>query len=260
MNHSFSRKIRLSIIALFAFCFSLKDAKAQVNVKDSALRFTMIQFSYAYQFPGGNLAQRFGNNSSVGFDFMCKNKKRLLFGADFRYIFGNVIKEDPLVNLKTPDGNLIGQDGAYATFSTFERGYSVMGKIGYLFSFKGIGPNRNCGPFITVGGGILEHQIRIQVQNNNVTSLDKNTKKGYDRLCNGPAIAASAGYMYLSNKRLINFCLSVEYIAAFTQNRRGINYDTQIKDTQKRTDNLLGIRIGWIIPLYKRMPADVYYN
>jgi hypothetical protein len=254
------KALRSALLAISLLFFMLGKSKAQVNVKDSSLRFAMLKFSYAYQFPGGDLAKRFGNNSSLGFDFMVKTQKRLLLGVDFKYIFGNEIKEDVLSSIKTPDGNLIGQTGYYEGTTSFERGWSAMGKIGYVFSFKGISPNPNCGPFITLGAGIMEHKIRIEIQNNNVTSLTADTKKGYDRLSNGPVVAATAGYMFLSNKRLINFFLAVEYLTAFTQNRRGFNYDTGLPDTKKQTDNLFGIRIGWIIPLYKKQPADIYYN
>ena len=250
---------KTSLAFLIAFS-AYHPSKAQVNVKDSTLAFPLFKFSYAYQLVGGDMAKRFGNNSSVGFDFLYKTKSRILVGADFRYLFGNEVKEDPLVHLRTPDGNLIGQDGYYIGVNMFERGWSVMGKIGYIFSFKGItGPNPNSGPFITLGGGFMEHKIRIQVEDNNVTTLDKEGKKGYDRLSNGPAFGASIGYMYLSNKRLINFFVAAEFIGAFTQYQRAYDYTTGLPNNDKYFDHLLGFRVGWVIPLYKRSAAEYVY-
>jgi hypothetical protein len=249
------------LLAAFLFLLSLGNrGMAQVNVKDSVLRFPMVQFSYAYQFVDGDMAKRFGNNSSVGIDVLYKTKSKVLLGADFRYIFGNEVKVDPLVNLRTPDGNFIGQDGYYTGVNMFERGWSVMGKIGYIFAYKGItSPNNNCGPFLTLGGGFMEHKIRIQVENNNLSGLDKEGKKGFDRLSNGPAFCGSLGYMYLSNKRLINFFLAAEFVGAFTQYQRGYDYTTGQINNEKYFDKLWGIRVGWIIPLYKRSAAEYVY-
>ena len=233
---------------------------AQVNVKDSLLRFPLVRFSYAYQLVGGDMAKRFGNNSSLGIDFAYKTKSNVLLGTNFRYIFGNDVKEDPLVNLRTSDGNILGQDGYYTGVNMFERGWSLMAELGYVFAFKGVtGPNRNCGPFVNLGAGFMEHKIRIQVENNNVSNLDQEGKKGYDRLSNGPAFSASVGYMYLSNKRLINFFLAAEFIGAFTQYRRSFDYTNSIAPKEAYFDKLWGFKIGWVIPLYKRSSAEYVY-
>ncbi len=85
-------------------------------------------------------------------------------------------------------------------------------------------------------------------------------KKGYDRLSNGIGFTQSVGYLFLSNNRIANFFAGIEMNEAFTKNRRDFNYDQMKKDNQLRTDLLFGIRIGWILPLYKKAPKEFYTN
>lgn len=241
-------------------CLLCSHAFGQFNVKDSAQSFALIKVGAGLHTPQKDLANRFGLISSVGVSLDVKTKFNLLCGAEFSYLFGNDVKEDPLSILRTPDGNIIGQDGLYAGTNLFMRGYTVIGKVGYVFGFKGIAPNRNCGPFVTLNAGFLEHHIRIEVEGNNSTALTKESKKGYDRRSNGGVLGFTAGYKYLSNRRLLNFYAAFEFMQALTANSRGFNYDTKQDDHAKRKDQLIGFKLGWIIPLYKRLPNELYFN
>lgn len=251
----FSSKLTFFIL-LFSF-FAL-HTQAQVNVKDSVVSVSMFSFSYALQIPEGDMQKRFGINSNAGVSFMVKNKKNWLLGANLHYIFGNDVKEDNILDgMKTEQGEIIGQDGQYADLAIFERGYTTCLKMGKLFPLGK--PNPNSGIIFTIGGGFMQHKIRIDVDNNTAPQLTKETKKGYDRLTNGFMFEHFLGYMLLSNKRLTNFYFGLEYVHAFTKNRRSYNWDTMQRDTQSRYDALYGFRIGWVIPFYKRS-GKIYYN
>ena len=65
--------------------------------------------------------------------------------------------------------------------------------------------------------------------------------------------------MYLSNNRLTNFYAGFEFNEGFTKGVRGYQYDTMQSDGAKRTDVQIGFRIGWALPLYKRI-KEFYYN
>jgi hypothetical protein len=52
----------------------------------------------------------------------------------------------------------------------------------------------------------------------------------------------------------------VEVMEGFTQNRRTVNIDTGLKDDRKRMDFFLGLKVGWIIPLFKKLPKEYYYD
>lgn len=219
----------------------------------------MLSGSYAYQVPGGDLADRFGNNSNIGITFLQKLKSNWLFGAEYDIIFGNNLVETGILdNLKTEDGVIIGEDGLAADVVLYERGFYTSLKVGKVLPV--FNRNPNSGLMILLGGGLLQHKIRIDVANNTAPQLTDETKKGYDRLTNGFAINQFIGYFNLSNNRLANFYVGVDITEAWTQNRRSYNYDTMMRDDTQRLDMLYGIRVGWIIPFYKRGSVKTYYN
>ncbi len=245
----------IAVFCLFASAF----AHAQVNVKDSVINTFLLTPSYSYQFPGGDIADRFGANSNIGMGALYKTRSNWTFGLEGTFIFGNTLREHTILDpLRTERGEIIGVDGRYADVRLFERGYSVTANVGKLFPV--IGPNPNSGIVLKAGVGFVQHKIRIDVIGNTVVQLSKTYKKGYDRLTNGLALTQSVGYLYLGNRRLVNFYAGVDVMEGFTENRRTVNYDTGLHDDTKRLDILFGPRISWIIPLYKKLPRDFYYN
>lgn len=232
---------------------------AQQNIKDSAIAFPMIGASGAWQVPKGDLEQRFGHNFNVGGVFQWKSKKNIIIGFDGQFLFGNTVKEDGILDsLTTSQGGIISSQGEFADVILYERGLKFEIKVGKIFPV--FGPNKNSGLMGTVGAGILQHKIRIENQGSSIPSIEGDYKKGYDRLSNGICLTAFAGYMNFGNKRLVNFYAGLEITKAFIQNRRSFNFDTREQDNKERNDVLIGLRVGWVIPIYKRAPRDFYYN
>ena len=249
-------KKSLLFLAISIVLFS--KSYSQVNIKDSSIFTPLLGASYAYQIPGGHLAERFGNNSNLGITSLVKTKKNWLCGFDANFIFGDQLREDSIFkNISTQEGAIINQNGELAQILMYERGYTASFKLGKLFNM--LAPNPNSGIMALGGIGFIQHKIRIENTGNNAPQVLGDYKKGYDRLTNGLAITEFIGYMYLGNKRLVNFYGGLEFTQAWTQNRRSFNFDTMEKDDTKRNDYLSGIRIGWIIPLYKKMPNKFYY-
>ena len=247
--------MRIPIILLLILSFT---SKAQVNIKDSVVNIPILGFNYSMQFPGGDMVKRFGQNSRIGGEFLFKTKSNYIFGIDWNYIFGNKVKEQNMFDsITTNTGDLIGRDGFLADLNLFERGFLTSLKFGKMFSV--LAPNPNSG-IVAIGGvGLLQHKIRIEDVNKALPQLDKDYRKGYDRLSNGLALSGFLGYIYLSNKRMINFYGGFEYVIGFTQSRRSWDFDKMKRDTEKRTDILYGFKLGWILPLYKKAPKEYYY-
>jgi hypothetical protein len=219
----------------------------------------MLGGTFAYQFPGGDLADRFGNNYNVGGTFQWKTKKNWLFGIDGNFMFGEDVKENNVLQkISTSEGFIIGQDGYYADVYLYERGFMFSAKAGKIFPV--IGPNPNSGLVATLGAGLLQHKIRIEDKGNMAPQLNDDYKKGYDRLTNGLSITEFIGYINFSNHRLVNFMAGLEFTQAFTQNRRNYNFDTMERDDKSRLDLLFGVRVVWLITFYKRMPKEFYYD
>ena len=249
------RKIILSLVFLqFIGCLAF----SQVSVKDSAITVPMIYATYAYQLPGGDLAKRFGGNSSIGGGFMIKTRSNWLFAAEGNYIFGSNVKngDSLLRKISTPDGYVINANGYYADIGFAETGYNIIGKFGKLFPI--ISPNPNSGPLIMVGAGYLKDKIKIHDVDNISPQLQGDYKKGYDRLNNGWILSGTVGYLYLSDSRLINFFVGFEFMQSWTKYRRARNFDTGLHDNSSLSSQFYGAKVKWFIPLYKRKPKDFY--
>lgn len=220
----------------------------------------MINFSYAYQLPGADLAQRFGNNYNLGGGLeYFTSESNLIFGIEGGYLFGNTVKFDVLDNLRNDEGFIIGNDKAPADIQLRQRGFYLGALIGKLFSLSSKNPRS--GLRLTGSVGILQHKIRIQDDpSRSVPQLLDDYKKGYDRLSNGLAFNEFIGYQLLSQDRRINFYIGFEFTQAFTQNRRSINFDTRMKEDEKRFDMLYGFRAGWVLPFYFGKGSDeIFY-
>jgi hypothetical protein len=245
----------LSIIILLS-----AGLKGQADISDTTLSIPMFYATYSYQFPGGDMADRFGNNSSIGGGFSWKTTQNWIVGAEFNFLFGNDVKvaDQIMGNLKTEEGSIINMAGNYASYSIYERGYYISARVGKLIPV--LNPNPNSGITLIGSLGYLQHKIRIEVADNTAPQLQDDYKKGYDRLAGGFAASQFIGYTYLSNSRLMNFYFGFEINEAWTKALRDVNFDTGLPDeTQNRLDILYGIKVAWIVPLFKRMPEKYYY-
>ena len=117
----------------------------------------------------------------------------------------------------------------------------------------------NSGIVVNIGAGILEHHIRIENRSNNTPPVLGDYKKGYDGLRNGIALRGFIGYQFLSNKKLVNFYGGVEYTFAWTKSIRNYDFNLRGKDNTLYHDSMIGIRVGWILPVYRHAPEEYYY-
>jgi hypothetical protein len=232
---------------------------AQSNKPDSIIRVPMISVSYSYQLPAADMARRFRANSNVGVHFFWKTKKNILWGAEWSMIFSKSPRESEMLDsIKTSNGNIIDRNGEYALIRLYERGHTACLRVGKMFPLSRRNPNS--GLFFLLSAGYMQHKIRIDEIGRRTPQLSPDYKKGYDRLTSGLLTGISAGYMLITNNRYLNGFLAADFWPAFTQSRRSINFDTMTRDTQKRLDILYGFRLGFILPLYPKVPNEFYYN
>lgn len=257
----FNLFLKLIFLAAVIQCCCGK-AYAQINPKDSAINTPIIGLSYAFQLPAGDLKNRFGYNSSIGIHFLNKTKKNWIWGVDWTFTFSpqSQVKESLSLfdSINTSNGNIVDANGEYATILFYERGWTSSFKFGKLFPMWG--QNNNSGICLITGLGYMQHKIRIEDKYNRAPQLTKDYRKGYDRLTGGIMLSQFVGYLFLGNNQLLNFYAGFEIMAGFTESKRSINFDTMIRDTQKRTDIYFGPRVGFVLPLYKKVPNDFYFN
>lgn len=251
-----------SIILLLCFTGLLiipGKTSAQQSVKDSAIAMNLIMAQYAHQFPGGDVASRFGSNSMVGAGYMFKTKTNWVFGAEGGFMFGSDVKgkENILKNIETSDGNIVDMEGIYANYNFFERGLTLLAKTGKVFSFGK--PNPNSGILAGIGAGYLQHKVFIEHRDKTAPQITGDYLKGYDELKRGPAVNVFAGYLFLGNDKLVNFYSGLEVTAAFTQFVHPYSFSQMKYNTGNFTDVFYSIKVGWLIPVYKRAPKEFYY-
>lgn len=227
------------------------------SISDSSIFMFHVKPSYSFQIPGGDLAKRYGVNSTIGIDFSMKTKSNWILGLGWHYLFGNQVKENVLDSLKNSNGEIINNFGDYSVYVLSERGYIANLHVGKIIPV--LHSNPNSGLFVNASIGFLQHKILIENDGNNTPSINKDYTKGYDRLSNGLMAAEFVGYLYVSKHRLWNFYAGFEFTQAWTKNRRNVNFDTRQSETGLRKDYLYGIKIGWILPLYQRAPEKFYY-
>lgn len=247
-----------NILLLLLIFVTITGVTAQVNIKDSVIRTTILLPSFSYLSPGGNLADRYYSSSGIGGTFLLKTAKNWAFGVEGTFLFRDSVKETTIFDsITTSSGYLIDGNGTLADVRLLERGFYLGSKIGKLFPVWG--PNPNSGILFCGGLGFLQHKIRIENPGNVTPQIKDEYKKGYDRLCNGLAANESVGYLYMGNSRLVSFYAGLEFYQGWTQSRRSYDFDKMSKDETKRFDSMWGIKVSWVIPLYRRPLQKFYY-
>lgn len=243
--------MRNSILAVFMI-IGVFNANAQKKIwVGKSSKIFNFQFHYTHVTPGGNFAKRFNEFNGLGGGILFKNTHNMQFGAEGSYYFGNNLKPSTLLNnLTNSVGAINTSAGTPGLVSLGMRGFSAMGKVGYLIPVSS--KNRNSGIKIMLGGGIVMHKININITQNNVPSLSEERAAGYDRYSSGWAFNQFIGYQHQSINRYTNFYIGAELIQGYTYNRRKYNYDEMQYDLNMHNDYYYGIRFAWMIPVYLR--------
>lgn len=210
---------------------------------------------FGYHLPGGDLKQRFGPalSAGVGAEFLAKNN--FILGLEGHFFYGNEVKEDPLAIIRTPEGDIIGSDRLLASVVLRQRGLYVGGVIGKLLTFN---ENRS-GIRVTLGAGFSRHKIRVQDDNESVSQLTGDYKKGYDRLSGGLGLQQFIGWQHLSVTRRANWMLGFEFSQGFNNTLRDWDFNDMRKLDEQRTDLRFGIRAVWTLPFYIGDAKEVFY-
>jgi len=207
----------------------------------------------------GDLKNDYGGMGEIGGGVMFQNRKKWIIGLDFSYFFGTVVKKDPIPNLRTPEGYVIGTNGSFASFEVYQRGFMFPTfKIGKTFwpgkpsKYNGLG-----GITAMIGGAWLQHWTYIRDQSKKTPQFSEAYLDGYDKLRSGPGFGAWLGYLYLPEHGKINFHLEAGYFMAYTKTRR-YDFAYSTPPGQKFTDGLLQIRLRICFAIRSR-PEETYY-
>ena len=236
--------------------------KAQQDIKKDTIQTFLFQATYAYQFPGRDTKTLYKNNNSIGGSFIYKSKTNWMFSFNGNFISGNEVnisREELFGDILDNNGEIITGDGIYGSYALFQRGAHFQVKVGKIFPI--LSPNPNCGFFVQGGLGYLFNRIRTEFGSyaSPPPALAGDYPYGYDRMRGGFAWSGEIGYLFLSNSRVFNFSLSLEFTQAYTKPLREWDFNLMYKDTNSYVDQYIGIRAAIYIPTYRRTPAEYYY-
>ena len=250
-------------------------AQTPRNIAKEAIPVTMVQVTYAAQFPAFDTRTDYGFTNTIGGSLIHKTQSNWIFTGNGNFIFGNQLKGSRIdllgESITTIYGEVIGGGGLPTSLAFFQRGLHFQAEVGKLFPMA---PNPNSGLFVQFGAGYLWNRTRIDYQietQNPPYPLMNDYQYGYDRMRGGWSLHGEVGYMVLSNTRIYNFSVSLEATYARTKHLRDydfrVYYDENgephingLNDKNQRfNDFYYGIRIGWMIPMYQRQPDEYYY-
>ena len=258
------------LASLLSFLFISAHAQDEifgpvVNVKSR--KGFILTGNGSVDLPAGDMAKRFGLSYRLGPAVMYKTESNWIFGAKFDFITGNKIKEDSLmINIRDKyNSNFNGKvlefidiSGNRVGVPIYERGYMVGLQAGKIISFSKSHPDD--GLMLLTSVGFMQHKINIYDKDKSVSQILGPYLKGYDRLTNGAFVEEFVGYTYFAKNGLLNFNLGVDVAVGFTQDRRDYLFDVMRTDNNARKDILIGLRGGWMIPIFRKKVEDISFE
>lgn len=248
-------------LLFFAFLFILvANSISAQDKKETFLDIGMknLSFGYGVEFPFADLNERYGRYLKFTLGAERLTKSNWIYGYEFSYMFGNNIKEDPLTNLRLPNGEILGADNAYADVFLRGRGLFTGLNIGKLIPLN---EKSRSGLRITGAAGILLNYIRIKDEASSVPQIEGDYLKGYDRLTRGFALREFVGYQHVSENKRVNYYIGIEFTQGFTTSVRDVNFDTgQLASKERRFDGIIGLKAAWILPFHDDyVDEEVFY-
>lgn len=250
--------LTLSSCVIHNTLFAQSTAKNQKKEADKPNAIWNIDVVGSVEKPGADMAKRFGTSYRIGLAIKKKNEKNWIYGAKLDFLTGNKMRDDSLLNnLTVSQGGIITRNGQLYNVGTFLRGYLIGVQVGKIFPILQVNPNS--GPMMLASVGFMQYKINFFDRDNSFPQLTKEYKKGYDRLTNGIYIEDFIGYQYFDKRKYINFYVGLNLVWGFTQGRRDYLFDLQRSDKGARNDLLTGLKLGWVLPIYKKNMEEVYY-
>lgn len=212
----------------------------------------LVDFSYGFHVPLADMARYYTFNFSLGGKIQYILSNNLTFGVVGDYQFFDNTRSDVLANLREAEGYIIDRFGQLTDVKYGMRGFFLGASISYIIPV--LKNYKRSGIEVRFEGGYEQHWLDILPIGSEIFGLSGNYKKGYDRMHSGFAMRQYIGYRHLDKNRLLNFFGGIDFMEAFTVNRRGYNFDTRQKDSDGKIDILFGIRVGITLPIYIYTP------
>lgn len=242
-------------LILLSICISSLFSHSVYSQKSERLNLIV---NYGVDLPGGDLADRFGliYNPAIDLDYVINNS--WFFGVHTHFLLGPQVNEDVIANIRSSDGLLIGQQKNKSILTMKQRGFNIGLHAGKFINFSK--SQSKHGLRLRVGTGLLSHHIIFNDESVTLNQLLGDYAKGYDRLTRGFTVEQFIGYQYINVDGKINMYAGFSFVQGFTKNLRPVNFDTGLKENQRRLDLLNGFRVGITFNLYENATGDeIFY-
>ena len=259
----------IKLLPLFLLCIYLQPALAQrpnENMIDSATRIIWTGANFNVQFPAGKLAETFRMNYNIGTGFSLKTASNWTYSVNFNYLFGSKLRHltvdfysSLFGDIFTPYGQIIDK-GEMATDAYFEGRYWTL-NAGFGKVIPVTPKWKNSGIWIHGNFGYFRHKIFINDPENYIPYFDGEYKKGYDRRSSGFMMSQFIGYLFMQKVRVASFYGGIEITEMWTKPDRDYIFTLgPTKDMKYEFSALIGLKIGWIIPLHEKKKSITYYT
>ena len=210
--------------------------------------------------PTNYLHDWFKPNLGVGTGLTLKTKKNWTLDLQLGYMFGGNLRDITcpfLGNLADENGRIIDGNGMKTDIYTEGRYWYFglgAGKVIPVSRWK------NSGIWVRLNAGYFGHKIKITDYDHQIPQLDGDYLKGYDHLSGGFALNQFIGYLFIQKNRLLNFYGGFEFYEIWTKPSRNYIINEGPTDNAKvQFSSLIGLKIGWNIPLYEKKSVTTFY-
>jgi len=217
----------------------------------------MICPNYTAQFPYASEKQRYGFNSLFSMQILYKTDRNWLFGVNGGFIYGTHVKEDYLLTNISAGGLFITTFNDLTSIRIEQWGMNIQFNAGKVIPLQTKYPD--AGILIMEGFGFLQNKISYNVKASELPQLSPEYKKGYDRMDNGPVLSQFVGYSFMARRKYIAGYAGFQFDAAFTRDRRPYDFYTMSVLNDKREDLFVGIRIGYILPVFLKTSEKEFF-
>ncbi len=238
------------------------DFKSKSYV-DTAATMVWAGVSMSGHLPFGFIKTTFRPNLAVGANVTAKTKTNWTFDLTGQYMFGSNLRDRTASFLgdmvREVGGELLVVDGnGMESVLYFEGRYWYVGpSVGKIIP---VSRWKNSGIWLRFGAGYFGHKIRINDYDYQVPQLTGDYNKLYDHLSSGFAMSQFVGYLFNQKNRLLNFYGGIEVFEFWTKPSR--NYvlpEGPTGNMKRKFSCLLGLKIGWNIPLYENKTTTTFY-
>ncbi|MCQ2291685.1 MAG: hypothetical protein MJZ39_00800 [Bacteroidales bacterium] len=261
------KKIIITVVALVVLLPNMLQAQhyrtdfSSKDYVDTMATMVWTGINMSGQIPlGGTLREWFKPNLSMGAGFTVKTKKNWTFDVGFNYMFGGNLRDTSfafLGDVVDEDGRIMDGNGMKATIYTEGRYWYFGGGVGKVFP---VNRWQNSGIWLRLNAGYFGHKIRINDYDNQVPQLDDDYNKGYDHRSGGFAMNQFIGYLFIQKNRILNFYGGIEFFETWTKpNRNYIINEGPTANMPYKFSGLIGLKIGWNIPLYEKKTVTTFY-